>query len=186
MNDEPPLSRRFGRLTVTVTRGDIARQEVDAVVNAANNRFWMGGGVAGALKRAGGEELEAEAVRQGPVEPGQSVVTRGGRLPARHCIHAAVMGQDLATSADLIRTATLSALDAAAGLDAKTVAFPALGTGVGGFPLDETARLMFGAVLERAPGTGLEEVRFVLFTDEAFRAFARILEGTGRNDRRNA
>src|SRR2546430_13780599 len=97
-------------VTIEVAEGDIAAEDVDAIVNAANNHFWMGSGVAGAIKARGGEAIEREAMAQGPVEPGECVVTTGGRLPARYVIHAAVMGQDLDTSAPLIERATRNAL----------------------------------------------------------------------------
>src|SRR5439155_24262025 len=93
-------------LTIEITDGDIAAESTDAIVNAANNAFWMGAGVAGAIKARGGQEIERDAMAQGPVEPGECVVTSGGRLAARHVIHAAVMGQDLRTSASLIARAT--------------------------------------------------------------------------------
>ena len=91
-------------LTLEIADGDIAAQTTDAVVNAANNAFWMGSGVAGAIKARGGQTIEDEAMAQGPVEPGECVLTSAGRLKARHVIHAAVMGQDLRTSAALIET----------------------------------------------------------------------------------
>jgi O-acetyl-ADP-ribose deacetylase (regulator of RNase III) len=93
-------------LTLEILEGDLAAQEVEAVVNAANSHFWMGAGVAGALKARGGPEIETEAMALGPVEPGGCVITSGGRLSARHVIHAAVMGQDLTTSAAFIDLAT--------------------------------------------------------------------------------
>jgi O-acetyl-ADP-ribose deacetylase (regulator of RNase III) len=114
--------------------GDITEQASDAVVNAANNYLWMGSGVAGAIKARGGEEIEREAMKLGPIEPGQAVTTSAGRLKARHCIHAAAMGQDLATSADLLSKATRSSLTEAARLGLESISFPALGTGVGGSP----------------------------------------------------
>src|SRR5436309_4676158 len=128
-------------VTIEVAEGDIAAEDVDAVVNAANNHFWMGSGVAGALKARGGAAIEREAMAQGPVEPGECVVTSGGRLPARHVIHAAVMGQDLRTSAGIIELATRNALALADARHLASIAFPALGTGVGGFPLDRAARV---------------------------------------------
>src|SRR5262245_1775677 len=100
-------------LIIEIVEGDIAAQDTDAIVNAANNHFWMGAGVAGAIKARGGVEVERDAMAQGPVDPGDCVVTSGGRLAARHVIHAAVMGQDLLTSPELIRRATANALRAA-------------------------------------------------------------------------
>ncbi len=160
-------------LVLEIVDGDIAAQDVDAVVNAANNQFWMGSGVAGALKARGGREIETEAMAQGPVEPGRCVITSGGRLPARHVIHAAVMGQDLQTSADLIRKATAGALALASQRGFGSIALPAFGTGVGGFPLDECARVMIDAVRAHAsPDTTLRTVRLVLFGSAACKAFS--------------
>src|SRR5438132_405862 len=105
----------------------------------------MGTGVAGALKRAGGEEIEREAVAKGPIEVGDAVATGAGRLPARWVIHGAVMGQDLRTSADLIERTTSSVLRVADELGARSLALPAFGTGVGGFPLDGRATIVAGA-----------------------------------------
>ncbi|HEY41074.1 MAG TPA: macro domain-containing protein [Dehalococcoidia bacterium] len=162
---------------IDVRQGDITRVEADAVVNAANNHLWMGGGVAGALKRVGGPEMEAEALKKGPIPIGEAAVTAAGRLPARYVIHAAVMGQDLRTDAAKIRQATKNSLLRADELGIKTVAFPALGTGVGGFPLGECARIMIGEVLQHsAGGTGLEKVTFVLFDEPAFQAFRQELD----------
>lgn len=159
-------------LTVVVLEGDITTREVDAIVNAANNAFWMGAGVAGAIKRRGGTEIEAAAMVQGPVDPGESVLTGAGALPAKHVIHAAVMGQDLRTDAKLIRRATASSLALAARHRLRSVAFPAIGTGVGGFPIAECARVMLTAVREHAAsGTSLERVEFVLFGAAAYDEF---------------
>jgi O-acetyl-ADP-ribose deacetylase (regulator of RNase III) len=160
-------------LTLEIADGDLAAEPADAVVNAANNRFWMGGGVAGALKAKGGQAIEAEAMAQGPVEPGECVITPGGRLRARYVIHAAVMGQDLRTSAALIERATRNALDLAAAHQLESAAFPAFGTGVGGFPPAECAQIMIGAIARHAnTATSLRRVRLVLFGQAAYRAFA--------------
>jgi len=155
-----------------VLLGDITEQTTDAIVNAANNHLWMGSGVAGAIKAEGGEEIEREAMKLGPIEPGQAVTTSAGRLKARYCIHAAAMGQDLATNADLITKATQSALVEAARAGLDSVAFPALGTGVGGFPVDACARLMIDAVLSHGRiNPSPTSVTFVLRDEPAFRAF---------------
>ena len=156
-----------------VVQGDIATLDVDAVVNAANDHLWMGAGVAGALKRAGGDEIEREAMAKGPIAVGEAVVTGAGRLRARHVIHAAVMGQDLRTSADAIARATTSALERADEIDARSVGLPAFGTGVGGFPLRECARIMVAAV--RAHDGSVDEVVFALRGDDAVRAFEEAL-----------
>jgi O-acetyl-ADP-ribose deacetylase (regulator of RNase III) len=172
-----PYSRKIGRLQLTVVLGDIAEQTTDAVVNAANNHLWMGSGVAGAIKAKGGEEIEREAMKLGPIEPGQAVTTTAGRLRAHYCIHAAAMGQDLATSAELISKATRSSLAEAERLGLGSVAFPALGTGVGGFPAEACARLMVAATLGHGrTNPKPDSVTFVLRDESTFRSFADMLK----------
>jgi len=162
---------------IEVYRGDITQLKLDALVNAANNRLWMGGGVAGAIKRAGGKEIEAEAVRKGPIPVGEAAVTGAGRLKAKYIIHAVVMGQDLNTDAEKIRQATRNSLLRADELGLKSLAFPALGTGVGRFPLDECARIVIGEVLNYSAGkTGLEKIVFALFDETAYRVFKQELD----------
>lgn len=164
-------------MKIELTEGDIARVHADAVVNAANNHLWMGAGVAGAIKRAGGEEIEAEAVRLGPIAVGEVAVTGAGRLAARHVIHAAVMGQDLIPSADSIRRSTHNALATADELKLESIAFPALGTGVGGFALDRCAEIMIGEVRNFEPAS-LQKVIFVLYGRTAFEAFQKCADAT--------
>ena len=170
------MERQIHSVTLRLAEGDICDRDVDAIVNAANNQLWMGGGVAGAIKHRGGPAIEREATAQDPVPIGESVVTGAGELKARHVIHAAVMGADLATSAEYIRQATLSALARAKELNLQTIAFPALGTGVGGFSLHECARIMLDAVSQHAAaGTTLHIIEFVLFGRDAHRAFAEVI-----------
>jgi len=162
---------------IEVCQGDITQIELDAVVNAANNRLWMGGGVAGALKRVGGREVETESVARGPIPVGEAVVTGAGKLKAKYVIHAAVMGQDLKTDAEKIRQATRNSLLRGDELGIKSIAFPALGTGVGGFSLNECARIMIGEVRQYSAGkTQLERVVFVLYDEPAYQAFRQELE----------
>jgi O-acetyl-ADP-ribose deacetylase (regulator of RNase III) len=162
-------------LVLEVTDGDLAAEQTDAVVNAANNLFWMGAGVAGALKARGGQSIEAEAMAQGPVEPGACVITSGGHLAARFVIHAAVMGQDLRTSAAIIERATRSSLNLAERHQITSMAFPAFGTGVGGFPIDRCAHLMITAIRAHAtPASVLRLVRLVLFGLPAYRVVAEV------------
>ena len=165
---------------IEVVQGDITNQETDAIVNAANNHLWMGAGSAGAIVRAGGREIEDEAIRQGPIEIGESVVTGGGNLAARHVIHAAAMGQDLETSAEIIRAATDTALRRAEELQLASVAFPALGTGVGGFPLDRAAKIMLDVAQQHSGDQhSVRTVRFVLFDEVAYTAFRDAAEAAG-------
>ncbi len=166
-------------LELEVVEGDIASLDVDAIANAANDHLWMGAGVAGALKRAGGEKIEREAVARGPIERGSAIATTAGRLPARYVIHGAVMGQDLRTNADLVRRTTRSCLTLAEELKCRSLALPAFGTGVGGFPLDECAEIMVEET-RRFPARSLRRVVFAVFGAEARRVFDETL---GRADR---
>jgi len=162
---------------IEVYHGDITQLELDALVNAANNRLWMGGGVAGALKRVGGKEIEDEAVKKGPIPVGGTVVTGAGKLKAKYIIHAAVMGQDLKTDAEKIRQATRNSLLGGDELGIKSLAFPALGTGVGGFPPGECARIMISEVRQYSAGeTGLNRVVFALFDQPACQVFKQELD----------
>ena len=162
-------------LRLEILDGDITAQSTAAIVNAANNEFWMGAGVAGAIKARGGAQIEADAMAQGPVDPGACVVTAAGRLPARFVIHAAVMGQDLITSAELIDRATRNALNAAEQLQLDAIAFPAFGTGVGGFPVGDCAAIMVEAIRAHAnAGGSVRLVKFVLFGQAVYRAFAEV------------
>jgi O-acetyl-ADP-ribose deacetylase (regulator of RNase III) len=162
-------------MQLSVVEGDITALEVDAVANAANNQLWMGAGVAGAIKRAGGAEIEREAVALGPIEIGDAVATGAGRLAAKHVVHGAVMGQDLQTNADLVARTTRRCLEVADELGARSLALPAFGTGVGGFSLTDCARIMVREVKAYEPGS-LEEVVFAVFGAEAERAFRSALE----------
>src|SRR5438093_10742535 len=170
----------IGQASLETERGDISQAKVDAVVNAANNHLWMGSGVAGALKRAGGIEIEREAVSKGPVAIGEAVVTGGGSLPAKHVIHAAVMRQDLQTDQSKIRKATRNALLMAQELGVRSIAFPALGTGVGGFPPELAAEAMIDeciSFLNSGSALALKKIVFILFSDDLLSAFDKRLHG---------
>jgi O-acetyl-ADP-ribose deacetylase (regulator of RNase III) len=166
-------------IELSVVDGDITALEVDAIANAANNHLWMGSGVAEAIKRAGGKEIEREAVAKGPIAVGEAVATSGGKLAARWVIHGAVMGQDLRTNAELVRSTTESCLRVADELGAASLALPAFGTGVGGFPLEECARIMVEAVRGYEP-SAVEGVVFAVVGAEAKAAFEAALDLTAR------
>lgn len=156
--------------------GDICDLEIDAIVSAANPSLWMATGVAGAIKRAGGDEIEFAAVRQGPVELGSAVVTGAGRLAARAVIHAVSLDRDRRTSGEAIEAAIRSAMARAREIEADGIAFPALGTGVGGYPLGDAARVTVATLrdeLERSPT--VERVVFALRGGAAFQAFQEAL-----------
>ncbi len=166
---------------IELWNGDICDLEVDAIVNPANLSLWMSTGVGGAIKRAGGDDIEFAAVRQAPVPLGESVVTTAGNLAARAVIHAVSLDRDRRTSAPVIEAATRSAMARAREINATSVAFPALGTGVGGFPLEEAARVTVAAVrdeLTRSPG--IEHVIFALRGAAPYEAFGHALgQSTG-------
>ncbi len=160
-------------MNIEIINGDITEQETDAIVNAANNQLWMGSGVAGAIKRTGGEEIEKEAVGKGPIEIGEAVATIAGKLKAKYVIHAAGMGQDLVTSTEKVKSSTASSLKVADSLKLKSISFPAIGTGVGGLGLDQCAESMLKAVFEFQPAN-LKTVRFVLFDPTARQVFESV------------
>src|ERR671919_1545841 len=154
---------------VEVIDADVTTLEVDAIANAANTELRHGGGVAGAISRAGGPEVQRESDARAPIELGEAVETTAGDMPARWVIHAATMELGGPTSAEIIERATRSTLDRAEELGCKSLALVAFGTGVGGFPLDEAARLMVGAAREHEGG--LERIVFAVHGEEAERAF---------------
>lgn len=164
---------------IRTIKGDITDLTYEAIVNAANNHLNMRAGVAGAIKRKGGASIEEEAVAKGPVPVGEAVVTAAGALPARYVIHAAAMGQDLVTDAAKVRAATRNALLRAEELGLKNIAFPALGTGVGGLDFNRSASVMVSEARRHlAGGSSLDEVAFVLFDDKGFSSFNKF---TARN-----
>ena len=160
---------------VRVVLGDITELRVDAIVNAANNKLLMGGGVAGAIKRKGGRVIEEEALKKGPIGIGEAVATSAGELAAKYVIHAATMGMDFKTDETKIRNSCGSALKAAEGLRISSIAFPALGSGTGGFPLLASAKIMAQEVLRhlRQKDSSLREVIFCLYDKEAFDVFKK-------------
>jgi O-acetyl-ADP-ribose deacetylase len=162
--------------TVEVRDTDITALEVDAIANAANTRLLHGGGVAGAIVRAGGEAIQAESDRKAPVGLGDAVETTAGDLPARWIIHAATMELGGPTSADIIRRATAATLWKAEALNARSLALVAFGTGVGGFPVDIAAEIEVEEVRRHLEaGSRLERVVFAVRGEAARAAFERAL-----------
>ena len=159
-------------IELEVVQADVTKLEVDAITNAANTHLLHGGGVAAAIARAGGPELQRESRAKAPIGLGEAVETTAGNMPARYVIHAATMELGGPTSAEIIGRATQSALRKADELGCGSLALVAFGTGVGGFPLDDAARLMVVAVREHTPHS-LERVVFAVHgeaAEEAFRA----------------
>ena len=160
-----------------VRQGDLTEEDVDAIVNAANNDLILGGGVAGAIARRGGPTIQAECRVIGSIEVGSAAITGGGRLNARFVIHAASMHLGGRTSADSLRQSTRRSLEIAVERGLRSIAFPAIGTGIAHFPLEDCARIMLEEVVTQAAhATSLKQVRFVLFGDEAQSAFRREAE----------
>lgn len=183
-------------MIIEVRKGDITSQpDIDAIVNAANTELWLGSGVAGAISARGGPQIEREAVAQGPIRLGEAVATAAGSLPNKFVIHAAAMGyreEDRAvpkrtgslSSEAIIRNAAINSLSIADNLGCKSIAFPALATGVGGFPVDECAQVMIKAAKVYSiqhPQSKVERVIFVLFTTNDFQVFERELERIDRS-----
>jgi O-acetyl-ADP-ribose deacetylase (regulator of RNase III) len=157
---------------IEVLKGDITEAATEAIVNAANNHLWMGAGVAGAIKRKGGIEIEQEAVSKGPIKVGEAVITGAGRLKAKYVIHAAGMGQDLQTDAQKVREATQNSLRLAESHKISSIAFPAIGTGVGGFSVEVCAEIMVSeAASFLQKSKYLRKVMLVLFDESTTNAF---------------
>jgi O-acetyl-ADP-ribose deacetylase len=164
---------------IEVRQADITKLDVDAIANAANTELKHGGGVAGAISRAGGPAVQEESDRVAPIGLGEAVETAAGGMPSRWVIHAATMALGGPTSADIIRRATASTLVKADELGAKSLALVAFGTGVGGFPIAEAARIEAEEVRRHLDeGSGIERVVFAVFGDEAREAFERAVEAT--------
>jgi O-acetyl-ADP-ribose deacetylase (regulator of RNase III) len=172
---------------IQLVQGDITDMNVDAVVNAANNDLVLGAGVAGAIRRKGGEQIQKECDEIGTIPIGTAAITSGGRLKARWVLHAASMELGGSTTAASLRGSTLHSLRLAEKKNLKSIAFPAIGAGIGGFPPRECAEVMLRAVFEhlRQP-TSLDAVYFVLYDQPTFKIFAEVLEGLKRELRTKA
>jgi len=162
-------------IAIEVRQADVTRLEVDAITNAANTQLKHGGGVAAAISRAGGPAVQRESTEKAPIELGEAVETTAGDMPARYVIHAATMELGGPTSADIIAKATRSSLAKADDLGCRSLALVAFGTGVGGFPLAEAARLMIDAVRDHEPRS-LERVVFAVHGGKAEHAFRAALK----------
>jgi O-acetyl-ADP-ribose deacetylase len=164
-------------MAIEIIEADITKLEVDAIANAANTQLRHGGGVAGAISRAGGPSVQRESDERAPIGLGEAVETTGGEMPCRWVIHAATMELGGPTSADIIRDATASTLRKAEELGARSLALVAFGTGVGGFPVEEAARIEIDEVRKHLEGgrSGLERVVFAVRGDAAVGAFRSAL-----------
>jgi O-acetyl-ADP-ribose deacetylase len=160
---------------VVLMQGDLTEMETDAIVNAANNDLQHGGGVAGAIRRKGGDTIQRESNQIGSIPVGGAAITSGGKLKARYVIHAASMQLGGQTTAQALRSSTAHSLRIAAEKGLKTIAFPAVGTGIAGFPMERCAEIMLREVNEHIrQGSSLEKVYFVLFDARALKTFERV------------
>lgn len=177
------MKTSVGKTKLELASGDITALEVDAIATAGNTDLWMGAGVAGAIKRAGGEAVEKEAMLQGPIAVGEAVATTGHDLKARWVIHAAVMGPEMVTSANAIAQATRATLDCAERCNARSVAMPAYGTGAAGVPLYQCASIMVTETVaylkDRSRGS-LRHIMFCVYDDAARAAFKNAMAGISR------
>ncbi|MGE4357312.1 MAG: macro domain-containing protein [Candidatus Omnitrophota bacterium] len=168
---------------IEIKQADITELKIDAIVNPANNRLIMGGGVAGAIKKKGGKEIEEEAIEKGTIEVGEAIFTSAGKLPCRFVIHAATMGMDFKTDEFRIRNACKNALELAEKLNIKSIAFPALGCGVGGFPYEAAGKIMtqvvFKHLMER--DSKIEKIIFCLYDKEGYEIFKKVVKETIEN-----
>jgi O-acetyl-ADP-ribose deacetylase (regulator of RNase III) len=161
---------------ISLQQGDITDAEVDAVVNAANTELQLGAGVAGAIRRKGGPTIQQECNAIGPVPLGEAALTHAGQLKASYVIHAASMHLGGLTSEKSLREATINSLKRATEKQLTSIAFPAIGTGIAGFPLDRCAAIMLEEVQKHLSGqTSLQRVSFVLFDVSALQVFQKTL-----------
>ncbi len=164
------------RMKIRLREGDLTDADVDAIVNAANNELMLGGGVAGAIRIKGGPAIQQECDRIGPIALGEAAITGGGRLRARHVIHAASMRLGESTAETNLCAATRNSLMRANENALKTIAFPAIGAGIAGFPIKRCAEVMLEEVRAHLSGpTTLERVEFVLFDRRSLEIFELVL-----------
>ena len=157
---------------IIIEQGDLTEADVDAIVNAANNALQLGGGVAGAIRRKGGPAIQRECDVIGAIPVGEAAITGGGNLKARHVIHAASMSLGALTTADSLRASTRNSLLRGKENGLASIAFPAVGTGIAGFPLRDCAEIMLEEAVAHLCGeTSLRQIRFVLFDVAALNAF---------------
>jgi O-acetyl-ADP-ribose deacetylase (regulator of RNase III) len=170
----PPMNSSW-RTQVTFRHGDLTDAQVDAIVNAANNELILGGGVAGAIRRKGGPAIQDECNRIGPIDIGEAAITGGGALAAKHVIHAASMHLGGRTTERSLRDSTRNALLIAQESHLPSIAFPAIGTGIAGFPVPRCAEIMLAEVRRHLSGsTTLDRVEFVLFDQATLAVFEQI------------
>jgi O-acetyl-ADP-ribose deacetylase len=168
---------------ILIEQGDLTEWQADAIVNAANNDLILGGGVAGAIARKGGPAIQQECRSLGPIKVGEAAITSGGRLTARYVIHAASMRLGDHTAAPSLEACVRASLALAEQHHLRSIAFPAIGTGIAGFPLDQCARIMIRVFTEHLQGpTSLEKIFVVLWDSSAYNIFQKALRQVGTPD----
>ena len=160
-------------LRIKLEQGDITDAQTDAIVNAANNELWMGAGVAGAIKRKGGQEIEKDAMSKGPIEHGGAIESIAGRLAAKYVIHAAGMRSDGYIDRKSLQSSIEKSLTVAENLQLESIAFPAIGTGIAGFPAEECAEIML-QVFRTFNYKTVKEVILVLYSENIYNIFLKI------------
>ena len=171
------MKRQIGKVTLELVQGDITEIKTDAIVNAANTALKLGGGVAGAIARKGGPKIQEECDRIGGTFVGGAVITTDGKLKARYVIHAIDPRMGEGNEDEKLKNATLNSLKLADEHHLKSIAFPAISTGIFGFPINRCAQIMLNTAIEYAKGhTNLEKIDFCLYGAEAFEVFANKLE----------
>ena len=156
-------------------KGDLTEMDTDAIVNAANNDLQLGGGVAGAIRRKAGDKIQEECNAIGSIPVGGAAITSGGNLKARYVIHAASMQLGGQSTAHALRSSTAHTLRIAAQKLLKSISFPAVGTGIAGFPMEECAEIMLAEAADHLKrGTSLEKIYFILFDDAGLKTFQKV------------
>jgi len=162
---------------IELQQGDITEMRVDAIVNAANNQLMLGAGVAGAIRRKGGPSIQDECDRIGPIEVGEAAITSAGNLKAKYVIHAASMSLGGKTTEESLASSVRKSLELADRNGVETIAFPAIGTGIAGFPMQRCAEIMIDEAARHLQGqTSVKRVYFVLFGEDAFQTFQRVYQ----------
>jgi len=171
------ITQNINNRTLALVKGDITEMDTDAIVNAANAQLILGGGVAGAIRRKGGPTIQEECNEIGGTYVGGAVITTGGELKARHVIHAVGPRMGEGNEDNKLKNATHNSLKVADENNLKSITFPAISTGIFGYPLDRCAEIMLSETINYLKGeTGLEKVVFCLFDQKAFDMFQKTLE----------
>ena len=177
---------KVGNVIIEVIKGDITKVHVEAIVNPANSLMIMGGGVAGAIKRVAGDEVEKEALKYAPVPVGSAIATSAGKMKnVKYIIHAPTMERPaMRTSVEKVRAAVKAALMKAKELGIKDIAFPGMGTGVGGVPYNIAAKVMYDEIANFIKNVGsgsIERILLVAYRDELFKEFCKVIKGSQEN-----